>query len=571
MCNLKTNKKTINFGTLNVRGLKKNIENVYNDMKSYDLDLCAIQETHDPETENLLDNNNYVIYTTNEDKNRYHGVGIIARKNLNPVFNRISNRICTATVNLKDKTKVLFISAYAHTQATTRHDPTLRDKFYQDLRNVVSSQKSNTLIITAGDFNAKTGEGHKNFPENIGKFGKGNTNENGEALLEFSEENNLFITNTKFRHKMCNRTTWTAPFRNFKMSDGRERKNPVRNQIDYILVNKPFLRFVKNSRSYGGINTETDHKLVKMILHLQLYKLPKVNQDKSIKQIQLDNFAYIEKRNEYKEKLEKLERETDFDSLNSESAKWEKIVELCKQAGLETLGEQSKNQAVKDPEIHALSSKSQILRRKIESLNDETQKIPLKKERRIIKKQIQKKLKEYEEKILNDKLEKLEQVKNDSNKYYQVLRDINSNKVKKTLLVTDNKGKIAGATAKKLEIIKEHFQNALAPNEMENEFKTYEPCKMKNEFTADEIKKAVKTMKNGKSCGIDKLNAEYIKYAPTSIHQHIANIYNRTAETGEPLEYLVKGLLTPLQKPGKKKGPAKNLRPIIFYQCYVKF
>ena len=38
---------------------------------------------------------------------------------------------------------------------------------------------------------------------------------------------------------------------------------------------------------------------------------------------------------------------------------------------------------------------------------------------------------------------------------------------------------------------------------------------------------------------------------------------NRTFETGEPIEELQLGILTPLQKPGKKKGPPENIRPII--------
>ena len=54
-----------------------------------------------------------------------------------------------------------------------------------------------------------------------------------------------------------------------------------------------------------------------------------------------------------------------------------------------------------------------------------------------------------------------------------------------------------------------------------------------------------------------------IKNAPSTVHQLIADIYNTTAETGEFPEELVAGVLTPLQKPGKAKGPPENLRPII--------
>ena len=45
---------------------------------------------------------------------------------------------------------------------------------------------------------------------------------------------------------------------------------------------------------------------------------------------------------------------------------------------------------------------------------------------------------------------------------------------------------------------------------------------------------------------------------------------NRTFETGEPIEELQLGILTPLQKPGKKKGPHENIRPIILLSVIRK-
>ena len=44
---------------------------------------------------------------------------------------------------------------------------------------------------------------------------------------------------------------------------------------------------------------------------------------------------------------------------------------------------------------------------------------------------------------------------------------------------------------------------------------------MKTPFSAEEIKKAVKSLKNGKSAGIDDITAEMLKYGPEVIHQVI--------------------------------------------------
>ena len=54
-------------------------------------------------------------------------------------------------------------------------------------------QRKDVLIIM-GDWNSKIGKGE--VLGTVGKYGLGNRNEAGERLLEFCEENALFIANT---------------------------------------------------------------------------------------------------------------------------------------------------------------------------------------------------------------------------------------------------------------------------------------------------------------------------------------------------------------------------------------
>ena len=61
----------------------------------------------------------------------------------------------------------------------------------------------------------------------------------------------------------------------------------------------------------------------------------------------------------------------------------------------------------------------------------------------------------------------------------------------------------------------------------------------------------------------DKIRSEHLKNAPHAIIQEITNLLNNTAETGNYPKELKKEYLTPIQKPGKPKGPPENLRPII--------
>ena len=140
-----------------------------------------------------------------------------------------------------------------------------------------------TVLVVAGDFNAKTGSGHKQYPENIGRYGIGHLNENGEGLLDFANHHDLVLTNTKFQHKLLHGTTWESACRRHTTKDGEERRNPHRNQIDYILVRKRNMQQVTNSRSYPHNNTMTsDHRPVIMNINLKTVVYRNKNAPKNI-------------------------------------------------------------------------------------------------------------------------------------------------------------------------------------------------------------------------------------------------------------------------------------------------
>ena len=89
-------------------------------------------------------------------------------------------------------------------------------------------------------------------------------------------------------------------------------------------------------------------------------------------------------------------------------------------------------------------------------------------------------------------------------------------------------------------------------------------------FTAEEISKVAKRLKNNKSAGPDKLEAEFIKYAPAEVHKEIASIFNKLSETGAEVQELILGLLKPLPKPRKPKGSPENIKPIILLSVLRK-
>ena len=134
----------------------------------------------------------------------------------------------------------------------------------------------------------------------------------------------------------------------------------------------------------------------------------------------------------------------------------------------------------------------------------------------------------------------------------------------------DEKGKVAATEEQQIKIVSEYFTKMLAPTENEKMYKTYQPKNMDIPFTREEIMKAAKSLRNGKSTGPDNPEIEYIKYAPIELHNEITKIFNSVSATGEEVTELILGILRPLQKPGKAKGPPANLRPIILLSVLRK-
>lgn len=67
------------------------------------------------------------------------------------------------------------------------------------------------ILFIIGDFIEKVGSSIKGHESATGKHGIGESNENGEWLLDVCKINNLVITGTLFPHKPRHKITWISP------------------------------------------------------------------------------------------------------------------------------------------------------------------------------------------------------------------------------------------------------------------------------------------------------------------------------------------------------------------------
>ena len=300
------------------------------------------------------------------------------------------------------------------------------------------------------------GSGYHDFKENMGIFGKGQINNSGRILLETCRKHDLVITNTLFQHKLTHRTTWTAPFRNFITWKGEERKNPIRNQIDYVIVRNKSRRFLNDARSYGGTETDSGHKLVKMSMKIEWTKLEK---KKKAETTDLQGFRNKEKQEKYKELVD---AET-LPATESNQERWDNMCKMIKEKAKETMGARREGTQPKDSMIVAISNEKFKLQKDIEACTDEQLRKEKCKRKKQLKKDIKARVKEIETLHVENRLADIEKRKNDSSRYYTVLKEMKNKQQKNSIIVKDKNGKTLVTEKEQIIVVTEYFKRMLVP------------------------------------------------------------------------------------------------------------
>ena len=319
--------------------------------------------------------------------------------------------------------------------------------------------KNKDLLLVLGDFNAKTGSGHKLYPNNIAQYGKGHLNSNGEDLLEYTKENNLVLSNILFHHKLGHRTTRTSLERvNPHISvDGTVRRNPYRNQIDYIITKSIHRNLFLESKSQGNLSTITDHKLVKTRINLEWWRLKR--QFKKSERLDVNRLRDPEMSQRYRKDL-KTRLEVERQENERRDTTWKRIEKACKETARNTVGikQFSKTQS-SSLIVQELSLKQRKLKTDKESNQNKEQRRELNIERNEFLKQLKKELRNDNDKQLDLELQYIEKYKDDSSKGYQAIRKIQSHKPRKPLVIFDSELNRITSAENQVTVITDYFIN----------------------------------------------------------------------------------------------------------------
>jgi hypothetical protein len=110
------------------------------------------------------------------------------------------------------------------------------------------------IVMILGALNAKIGK-EKAYENVTGKHTlHGVSNQNGEMICNFANENNMTVMSTQFQHKSIHKGTWISA------------ELTTVNQTDHILINTNKKKAVQDVRTLRGLNCDSDHFLVKTII-----------------------------------------------------------------------------------------------------------------------------------------------------------------------------------------------------------------------------------------------------------------------------------------------------------------
>ena len=154
----------------------------------------------------------------------------------------INDRIMTMRLPLSRDNFATIISVYAPTMTNPDEN---KEAFYNQLASVLSGISRTDKLLLIGNFNARIGRDNAKCPLVMGKHGIGKCNSNGELLLALCSELEVIVTNTTFKQKDEQKTTWMHP------------RSRHWHMIDFIVTRCRDKMDIHRTRAMGGANCWT--------------------------------------------------------------------------------------------------------------------------------------------------------------------------------------------------------------------------------------------------------------------------------------------------------------------------
>lgn len=512
---------TWNVKTLNAAG---KTDNAIKEMKRLHIDILGISEMRWLDAGELNLDEYKVLYSGRTDGKHEDGVGVIMTKKLAAsikTFAPISERILLIQLE-GSPVNINIIQVYA---PTLDKPDELVEELYNTINNVMNKLKRNEINIVMGDFNSKVGEGKTS--DAVGPFGLGERNKRGDTLELFATTHDLILANTWFKQPKRRLYTWKSP------SDKPEKV--IRNQIDFIMINKRFRNSCTAMRTYPGADIVSDHNPVVGEFKIRMKKIQK----KTPPSFDLRKLKDRETESKVIQTLNNQYEATERKDVETEMNTFQKIVQELKKNLLKPDGKKKKSWMTE--EILELMEERRMAQGN-------------KREYNRIHKIIRIRIRKAKEKEMIEQCEEIEylQSKHDDFNIYKKVRELTGNNRKKTdrVLLSEQ-----GTVILSLEEKKEHWTKYIERlfHDTRTEVIPVEAGEGGPDILEEEVTAAIEQLKSRKAPGPDGIHAEFLKLLGTENIKRITSIFNEIYTSGRiPETWLKSEFITLPKKPSAK-------------------
>lgn len=524
---------------------------------------------------------------------RRYGMGFYISEDWEPRYmgvEYISDRIALIKFRVLEESNkpLILINVYGPTNRYTKvGDISEVEEFYEELARIIEEYKQKAAyLLVGGDFNSKIGQKREEDGEIMGKFTKGFRNVHGDYLAGLMKQTKLFLCNTAFKHRDHHIATWHGSHLT-RQQDGTETRKGIHNQIDYMAILQRHKGMVTNSRSYQGVEFESDHSMV--VTDIRLKAIYPISQRKAVKEKQRELSTLHrdpEIRTKYEDELKKNISKSDTniaaaaEFLGESISADDKLYVLG--ASMKTAIEKSVPLAPKkvggrviynqDPKLKAMSVwRKKLWKTYINSRSsDETKKATYMR-RKVIFKEMKKRIKELNTERINRIAEELEanSARGGNRAMYEYARMLKK-KVFIRFSIIDNEGFEQFNPANILPLLRDHYEAKFNQEGIETlEPWNGDPMPLEKPITEEEVQEAISKLNNNRSVGPDGIPTEWYKYGGAQVNKFLSIEFNKMFATNEKMRSLTEGILIPINKPNEPRIPAKT-RPIVLFNTIRK-
>ena len=538
----------INIATWNVRTLSQTgkLQELTNELKRYTWHVVGLCEVRWKSVGEHKTDDGHMLYYSGETDRHTNGVGFLVNESIkNSVLGYcpISSRLMTIRLSATPF-NITVVQAYA---PTSDHCDDEVEDFYSQLQDAINKVNKKDILIIQGDWNAKVGtDAQKDWNKFCGSSCNPVTNERGLRLLEFASYNDMVLSNTLGKHKLSRCWMWHSP------------NGLHHNQIDYILVQNRFRSGINRAktRTYPGADINSDHDMV--ILSFRV-RLKKINKPKNPR---------------LKFNLDRLKDPTIAESFKATiGGKFAPLLALDEDVETMTSVFNTVLTETANEQLGKHRRKTQPwVTDKILDMCDERRDLKKHKnttragEYREINKKIRKNMTKAKEEWLENKCTEIEEnlSKNNTGKAYQVVKELTQQKQARVSNIQDKEG---NCLTEEKAIINRWTEYC---SELYNHQNKGDPnvllCQESNNdddfpILKEEVEAAIKSLKSGKSAGIDNIPAELIKHGGEAVTDVLTRICNKIWQTGEWPTPWTQSLIITLPKKGNLQN-CQNYRTI---------